>query len=91
MLFEQPGRQLGPYLAHLTQIGAQIRDHLGHPVHDGFGIHGALQVAIGTIDQLGADQQVSNVLRTAEADLDQVTPAAAHSAQADSGDNEAVA
>ena len=49
-----------------------------------FGI-GAYGVAIGTVDDLVPDQLVRDVLRAAQADLDQVTPAAAHLPQAGAG------
>ncbi len=85
VLFEQADGQLRLCITHVQQVCPQVREHAHHPRHHGLGIGGALQVTISTVDDLGPDQCVSDVLRAAEADLDQVTPAAAHPPQADPG------
>jgi hypothetical protein len=82
---QQSGRKLRILTAQVGQIGAHVRDHVGHLGHHGLGIGGALQVTVGPVDDLGPDQLVSKVLGAAEADLDEVAPPAAHSPQAGPG------
>ena len=75
----------GSCITHVQQVCPQVREHADHPRHHRLGIGDALQVTISAVDDLGPDQHVSNGLRAAQADLDQITPAAAHPAQPDPG------
>src|SRR5215468_6244351 len=81
VLVQQPGRQLRVFPAQAGQVGPHVRDYARHLGHHGLGIAGAFQVAIGAVDDLGPDQLVREVLGAAEARLEEVAPAAAHSAQ----------
>ncbi|MGE5286573.1 MAG: hypothetical protein ACM3ML_05085 [Micromonosporaceae bacterium] len=83
VLFKRHVRAVVSYLRHLEKVDAQAREYVNHLARKGPGISRALQGPIGTVDDLGPDEQVSNILRTAETYFDQVAPAAAHPPQAD--------
>ena len=69
----------------LLQVRPHVGDQPGHPGDQGARVGEALQVTVGAVDDLTTDQQVSQLLRAAEADLKQVAPAAAGPPQASPG------
>ena len=82
---KEAGRRTGLDRGQLLQIHPDVGDQPGHPGDQGTRVGEPLQVTVGAVDDLAADQQVSQLLGAAEASLEQVAPAAADSPQASAG------
>ena len=69
-------------LRHLQQVEPDVRDYVGHPGDEFSRVGRTLKITISAADDLSSDQQVSDLLRTAEPSLDKIAPPAADPPQA---------